>query len=72
MYLGSTLVKSGSITTTGVNTLYDNFDIKYTTNNTYTIYFYLDASKINNDYLNTNFTGTIYAEAKSTNEICES
>lgn len=72
VYLGSSEVNSGSITTTGVNTLYDNFDIKYTTTNTYTIYFYLDASKINNDYLNTNFTGTIYAEAKSTNEICES
>lgn len=72
VYLGSSEIKSGSITTTGVNTLYDNFDIKYTTTNTYTIYFYLDADKISNDYLSTNFTGTIYAEAKSTNEICES
>ena len=71
VYLGSSEVKSGSITKTGVNTLYDNFDIKYTTSTTYTIYFYLDSNKINNDYLQTNFTGKIYAEAKSTNEICK-
>ena len=70
VYLGSSEVKSGSITKTGVNTLYDNFDIKYTTTNTYTIYFYLDANKIDNNYLKTNFTGKIYAEAKSTKEIC--
>ena len=71
VYLGSSEVKSGSITKTGVNTLYDNFDIKNTTSTTYTIYFYLDSNKINNDYLQTNFTGKIYAEAKSTNEICK-
>ena len=71
VYLGSSEVKSGSITKTGVNTLYDNFDIKYTTTNTYTIYFYLDANKIDNNYLKTNFTGKIYAEAKSTKEICK-
>ena len=70
VYLGSSEVKSGSITKTGVNTLYDNFDIKYTTTDTYTIYFYLDANKIDNNYLKTNFTGKIYAEAKSTKEIC--
>lgn len=71
VYLGSSEVKSGSITKTGVNILYDNFDIKYTTTDTYTIYFYLDANKIDNNYLKTNFTGKIYAEAKSTNEICK-
>ena len=72
VYLGSSKVKSGSITKTGVSILYDNFDIKYTTTNTYTIYFYLDANKIDNNYLKTNFTGKIYAEAKSTKEICNS
>ncbi len=71
VYLGSSEVKSGSITKTGVSILYDNFDIKNTTSTTYTIYFYLDSNKINNDYLQTNFTGKIYAEAKSTNEICK-
>ena len=71
VYKDNEELKTGSITKTGVNTLYDNFDIKYTTTNTYTIYFYLDANKIDNNYLKTNFTGKIYAEAKSTKEICK-
>jgi hypothetical protein len=70
IYQGTNEVKSGSITNTGITTLYDNFDIQEINSITFTIYFYLDASKINNNYLQTSFTGKIYAEAKSTNEIC--
>ncbi len=70
IYQGTNEVKSGSITNTGITTLYDNFDIQEINSITFTIYFYLDASKINNNYLQTSFSGKIYAEAKSTNEIC--
>ena len=70
IYQGTNEVKSGSITNTSITTLYDNFDIQEINSITFTIYFYLDASKINNNYLQTSFTGKIYAEAKSTNEIC--
>ena len=70
IYQGTKEVKSGNITKTGVTTLYDNFDIKDARSITFTIYFYLDASKINNNYLETSFSGKIYAEAKSTKDIC--
>ena len=70
IYQGTNEVKSGSITNTGITTLYDNFDIQEINSITFTIYFYLDASKINNNYLQTSFSGKIYAEAKSTKEVC--
>lgn len=69
VYLGSSEVKSGSITKTGVSILYENFNISSTASQ-FTIYFYLDADKINNDYLKTNFTGKIYAEATSNKYLC--
>ena len=70
IYQGTNEVKSGNITKNGITTLYDNFDIKDARSITFTIYFYLDASKINNNYLETSFSGKIYAEAKSTKDIC--
>ncbi len=70
IYQGTNEVKSGSITKTGITTLYDNFNINDVGSITFTIYFYLDASKINNNYLETSFSGKIYAEAKSTKDIC--
>ena len=70
IYQGTNEVKSGSITKTGITTLYDNFNINDVRSITFTIYFYLDASKINNNYLETSFSGKIYAEAKSTKDIC--
>ncbi len=70
IYQETNEVKSGNITKTGITTLYDNFDIKDARSITFTIYFYLDASKINNNYLETSFSGKIYAEAKSTKDIC--
>ena len=70
IYQGTNEVKSGSITKTGITTLYDNFNINDVRSITFTIYFYLDASKINNNYLETRFSGKIYAEAKSTKDIC--
>ena len=70
IYQGTNEVKSGNITKNGITTLYDNFDIKDARAMTFKIYFYLDASKINNNYLETSFSGKIYAEAKSTKDIC--
>ena len=70
IYQETNEVKSGNITKAGITTLYDNFDIKDARSITFTIYFYLDASKINNNYLETSFSGKIYAEAKSTKDIC--
>ncbi len=70
IYQGTNEVKSGSITKTGITTLYDNFNINDVRSITFAIYFYLDASKINNNYLETSFSGKIYAEAKSTKDIC--
>lgn len=70
IYRGVSLVKSGNIIKNGISVLYDNFDINDTKVSTYTIYFYLDSNKINNNYLETSFSGKIYAEAKSTKEIC--
>ena len=70
IYQETNEVKSGNITKAGITTLYDNFDIKDARSVTFTIYFYLDASKINNNYLETSFSGKIYAEAKSTKDIC--
>ncbi len=72
VYREITEVKSGSITKNGITVLYDDFDIKNVKTITYTIYFYLDSNKINNNYLKTNFTGKIYAEANSTSKLCNS
>ena len=58
-----TQIKTGSITTSGESTIYDNFDIINTV--TYTIYFWLDSNYIDNSYLEATFTGTIDASARS-------
>ena len=59
-------VAEGSITSSGETDIYTNFDIIESTD--YTIYFWLDASLINNSYLTTEFTGTVSASAISTPE----
>ena len=69
IYKDNEELKTGSITKTGVNTLFEDFNIS-SESSQFTIYFYLDSKKINNDYLQTNFTGKIYVEAKSTKYIC--
>ena len=58
-----TQVASGSITSTGETTVYDNFDIINTVY--YYIFFWLDSHYISNSYLETNLTGTIEASARS-------
>ena len=61
---------TGSITNTGITEIYNNFDITSRTSTNFIIYFYLDAGKLTNDYLDASFTGKIYAEAKSNGNIC--
>ena len=61
---------TGSITNTGVTEIYKDFDITSRTSTNFIIYFYLDASKLTNDYLEASFSGKIYAEAKSNGNIC--
>ena len=61
---------TGSITNTGITEIYKDFDITSRTSTNFIIYFYLDASKLTNDYLEASFNGKIYAEAKSNGNIC--
>ena len=59
----NTQVASGSITSTGISTIYSEFNI--ITAEKYTIYFWLDANYIDNSYLEATFSGTIDASARS-------